>query len=177
MSKRIVLFAALVMGLTGAAMAQSLYVGSGVVLAPSEPDFKQDGLVTPMVGYDFPQLWRISFMAANFKNTNVTPDAKMAVNLIGVQRLFIYPMNQNFSLIGAIGAGWYMVSVSDGSSGNGSGLGLLADGAVRWSFSKNLFVDASFQFRDSGVQISSSGRDFTVDGGWTGVAAAVGWTF
>ncbi len=177
MNKRIMPIAALFIGLTSAAMGQSLHVGSGVVLAPSEPDFKQDGLVAPMVGYDFPQLWRVSFMTANFKNTNATPDEKMAVNMIGVQKLFVYPMNQNFSLIGALGAGWYMVSLSDGTSGSGSGFGLMADGGLRWSFSKNLFVDASFQFRDSGVQISSNGRDFTVDAGWTGVAAAVGWNF
>jgi hypothetical protein len=177
MIKRILLIAVLIVGMSAAAMAQSLYVGSGVVLAPSEPDFKQDSLLAPMVGYDFPQLWRISFMTTDSKNTTTHPETKMTESVIGVQRLFVYPMNQAFSLIGALGAGWYMVNLSGSGSGSGSGLGLMADGSLRWSFSKNLFADATFQFRDSGVQISSTGRDFTVDGGWTGVAAAIGWVF
>lgn len=175
--KRILLVASLLCMLSGAAMAQSVWVGSGSVLAPSQPDFKQDTLIAPMVGVDFPQLWRVSLMTTDFKDTKTNPDTKMHTNLIGVQRLFIYPMNNNFSLIGALGAGWYMVSLDGGQKGNGSGLGLMADGSIRWTISKNLFADATFQFRDAGVQISSSGVDFTVDGGWTGVAAAVGWTF
>ena len=177
MTKRILLIAAFIVGLSAAAMAQSLYVGSGLALAPSQPDFKQDGLFSPMVGYDFPQLWRVSFMSTNSKNTSSTPETKMSESLIGVQRLFVYPLNQGFSLIGALGAGWYMVSLSGAGSGNGTGLGLMADGSMRWHINKNLFVDATFQFRDSGVQISAPGGDFTVDGGWTGVAAAVGWVF
>jgi hypothetical protein len=185
MLKRILLVAALVLTVSGAAMvpgtagAQSLYVGSGVALAPNEPDFTQNAVVTPMVGFDFPQLWRVSFMSTDSKDTKFNPDAKMHVNLIGVQKLFVYPMNASFDLVGALGAGWYMVNLDGPSSfkGTGSGLGLMADGGIRYHISKQLFVDASFQYRDSGIQISSTGRDFTVDPGWTGLAGAVGWTF
>jgi len=177
MTKRILLIAALIMTVSGAAMAQSLYVGGGVALSPSEPDFTQDTLTAPMVGFDFPQLWRISFMTTDAKNKKTEPDQKMHTNVIGFQRLFVYPFNSNFSAIGALGAGWYMVTIDGPGDGNGSGLGLMADATLRWNFSKNLFADFAFQFRDAGVQISASNIDYTVDGGWTGAAAAIGWNF
>jgi hypothetical protein len=175
--KRILVAASMLCAISGAALAQSLYVGGGVALTPSEPDFTQDALVAPMVGFDFPQLWRVSFMSTDAKNKKTDPDTKMHTNLLGVQRLFVYPFNTTFSGIGALGAGWYMVSIDGSGDGNGAGLGLMADASLRWSISKALFVDFSFQFRDAGVQISASNKDYTVDGGWFGAAAAVGWNF
>jgi len=152
-------------------MADQGFGGLGAVLTSGHPKTAEDR-ISIHGGYEIKDQWRFSFTNTALKYES-TGNYKMSTQILGGEQMWVKRVNEGYALIGALGAGLFLTSLSGNVSGSGYAIGLLATGTGRFAISKTLFVDVAIHYRNAGVAID----DYAVDAGYKGLIINLGMLF
>lgn len=151
-------------------MADQLSFGLGLSTQSGQPDFQTDRFPI-MIAFETITLWRFSYTDTAFKHDDDSA-TKINAKILGAEYMWIYEIEDGFSLIGAFGPGYYSVNTKN-PNGSGSAFGVMATGTLRYALSDTLFLDGALHYRNVAVRID----DESVNGGYQGIVIGGGYFF
>jgi len=151
-------------------MADQFSFGVGLSTRSGQPNFETDRFPI-LVAFETITLWRFSFTDTAFQHEDEA-STKIKAQILGAERMWVYEIDDGFSLIGAFGPGYYSVA-TEKPGGSGIAFGVMATGTLRFALSDNLFLDGALHYRNVAVKID----DESVNGGYQGLVIGGGYFF